>query len=280
MRADHHQPHGGPEPHITSDSVRLPFNWMEVAPQHTLGRSGRVWSMPYPIVASETMNPSSPLLQIKPEISTTIENTFNFLKLNAPETLAQFARSLWSSLSRSNKTLLQAILDHGATQPPPFSRATVAPHPLLRTVEVPSIGEEHWAYRNHYELGHYKSVTDNFQEDCAREASSDISSILTYIRAYKALAENYTGPNLEAATAFALFRDPYYTCMALCVCEMQLPSHFLALIHHGIGLQFVLMSRVTTSYLKPSTPTRGLEEQSIAEAFQILTSLYLEDFVE
>ena len=280
MRANHEEPHSSADGPWTNDELRLPFNRVELAPQHTLGRTGRIWSMPYPLLACREMNPASPLLQINPEIGATIQNTCNFLKLNAPEFLSEFTRALWPSLSKHNQTTLQTILEHGPTQTAPLGRATIAHSPLLETIEVPSIGENHWAYLSHYELGHYKSVFDNYHEDCSQEARSDVGSILGYLRAYKDLAHSYTGPNLEAATTSALYRDPYYTCMALCVCDMKLPSHFLALIHHGIGLQFLLMTRTPAWHFRPKSPNPEVEKHVIAEAFQTFTSLYLEDFTE
>ena len=280
MRANPNEPYDSADRLGTNDELRLPFNRIELAPQHTRGRTGRIWSMPYPILACRDMNPSSPLLQINPEISGTIQNTCNFLKANTPEFLSRFTGVLWSSLSSSNQTLLTTILEYGETQTPPLGRVAIAQSPLLQVIEVPSIGESHWAYLSHYELGHYVSVFDNYQEECSQEARSDVGSILGYLGAYKDLAHSYTGPNLEAATTSALYRDPYYTCMALCVCEMKVPSHFLALIHHGIGLQFMLMTRTPAWYLGAKAANPTVENQVIAEAFQALTSLYLEDFSE
>lgn len=121
--------------------------------------------------------------------------------------------------------------------------------PAPRDIELPTLDEKHWAWAAHYELGHGKSVSDNFARDCGWEANDDLGHIRYYLHLYKALAQDYSGSRLEAATWAPQFRGSYYTCMDICLKDLQLPSHFIALIHYGIAVQMVHIASSAPSAL-------------------------------
>jgi hypothetical protein len=159
-----------------------------------------------------------------------------------------------------------------------------------RSITVPTITTEHWAYKAHYDPGHGVSAlaSEAHSNGYSRyEAETDTGAALDYIRAYAELAQNYTGPNLHDAVLCAAFRDPYYTCMEICLLELKLPSHFIALIHYGIGIYKLTGSRISSPRDKASDgelETSNIDTREhqlhadIQNAFECLTQMYLEDF--
>lgn len=267
------QSHGFPFGGDTAPSI--PPTMVEVAPQHTRGSSGRVWSMPYSIKRCASMDPSSPLLQIFPEPSITVESTLKFLATYARDDLRDWSDAVGEKIQRAYREMIDAAIEYSSSRKPCEPLATPATTNAPTLVEVPQIDEHHWAYRNHYELGHFKHVSDNVERDCAHEATSDVGSILSYLRRYDDLAHDYTGTKLAHATDTPLYTQPYQTCMALCVFTARLPSHFLALIHYGIGVQFIDMRRTDRVAFVP--PSQRPSDPS-SRLFERLTQLYVEDF--
>jgi hypothetical protein len=270
-----HSSHGDPLIPSHETEANLPRSMVEVIPQHTRGASGRIWSMPYRLMKHVEMDPQSPLLQFSADTRTTAENTINFIATYAPEELSRWSRSLGTSLIPSYRKMVDATLEFGPTRHPQETLAVTPLTPAPRHITIPRIDSEHWAYRDHYELGHFKSVTDDFARDCDREALSDVSCILSYLSHYNDLAQSYSGGHLEQATENPAFTAPYGTCMALCVFTLKLPSHFLALIHHGIALQFIARTlpiqwQVDRARKNEVNPTSAL--------FDLLTKLYADDF--
>jgi hypothetical protein len=159
-----------------------------------------------------------------------------------------------------------------------------------RCIEVPVINKDHWAYKAHFNVGHGISIVKSEEDRIGQstfEAVTDTGAILDYIRAYAELAQNYSGDNLYRAVDCAAFRDPYYSCMEVCLLELKLPGHFIALIHYGIGVY--KLTGITPSLLKstesdgtPKTQDRLRRDTMLhgigMEAFGLLTRFYLEDF--
>jgi hypothetical protein len=147
------------------------------------------------------------------------------------------------------------------------------------TIRVPEISKSHWAYQRHYNAGNYITAGSGEPQALAEaEARSDIRSILTYIERYKDLANEVTGKNLWKATHEPGFRDPYFTCMELCVGEAQVPSHMLALIHYGIGIQMMYELSLPWHPAKRMDETRKQVIETCKDSFRALARLYREDF--
>lgn len=231
--------------------------------------------MPFSIKRCASMDPSSPLLQIFPEPTITVESTLKFLATYAFDDLRDWSNAVGEKIQRAYREMIDAAIEYSSSckpcEPPAIPATTHAP----THVAVPQIDEHHWAYRNHYELGHFKHASDDVAKDCAYEAQSDVGSILSYLRRYDDLAHDYTGKKLAHATETPLYTQPYQTCMTLCVFTARLPSHFLALIHYGIGVQFIDMRRTDRVALIP--PSQRLSDPS-SRLFERLTQLYVEDF--
>lgn len=231
--------------------------------------------MPYSIKRCASMDPSSPLLQIFPEPTPTVKGTLRFLAMHARDELINWSKAVGEKIDRAYREMINAAIEYSPAVHPhePHAPPPTAHGPT--SVDVPQIDEHHWAYRNHYELGHFKHASDDVAKDCAYEAQSDVGSILSYLRRYDQLAQDYTGERLACATETPLYTQPYQTCMALCVFTARLPSHFLALIHYGIGVQFIDMRRTDRVALVP--PSQRPSDPS-SRLFERLTQLYVEDF--
>lgn len=170
-----------------------------------------------------------------------------FLRQHAPDLyadwhaeaghVAQRTRALKAMPSGTGEdALLQTRPDDRAE--PLFSMPPVPgePQPEIE-MHVPKIKQGHWLYDRHRNAGN--GVTRRATaEDCDLEAQQDVDSVLYYLKAYDSLAAERIGRRLFEATVGSQFRDPYTSCMELCLFELKLPSHFLALIHHGMGIHF------------------------------------------
>lgn len=147
--------------------------------------------------------------------------------------------------------------------------------------EVPKIKirKGHWARDVHDNTGNYTTEKSGDRAELRRtERESDIGSIKEYLKNYRKLARHVSGESLWLATYEPSFRDPYYTCMQLCIGEAQMPSHFLALIHYGIGLH--MMYEQSLSWKKRDNPKSVPSAliDSLKDSFDTLARLYREDF--
>jgi hypothetical protein len=227
--------------------------------QHTLGRTGRIWSMPASYALSTI---PGALPQYSPQISVCVENAVRFVHDHAPEVFKRWMGEMSGARLSAVVNRLTAI----ACAPRERVSALCAEAPAVpapTSISLPTLDESHWAWARHYDLGHYVYHSDNLREDCESEARSDLSIISWYLAFYDKLAQDYSGERLIDAVCQSQFRDPYYTCMEICFQDLKLPGHFMSLIHYGMGLYFVQF---------------GAYAPELRPVFQRLVEMYLEDF--
>ena len=208
-------------------------------PQHTVGATGRIWSLPAPYQIPDSRGQ---LPQFSISNGSCVANLIRFLQAYEPALLSRWHGEV-SSLKEKHPGIvinaaLQTIASEAALHVVPEKTAAHLP----ATVTVPTLNESHWSWSLHYELGHGKSVSDNYHEDCRNEALSDLGSMRFYLEKYRQLLHERSGERLKSATWAPLFNGPYQTCMEICLVDLKLPAHFISLIHHGIAVQFVHFS--------------------------------------
>lgn len=265
MGAKQHQPQPDPRGVQADDNaLSMPFvPRCEHLPRHIAGATGRVWSLPFEM-QWETLRPNeSPRLTFFANNGPVIRNTLRFLAHHAPDVLEPFMAFMADKEPRTFSWMSQYTKEEREAEPVASADATRLPLSAPRSFSLPTLDEHHWSYQMHYELGHGLSIPDNFENDCRREALSDLGAMSWYIERYNELARSYTGEALERATNGAQFRDPYYTCMQICFKDMEIPPHFMALIHYGIGT-FML--------------TWGCHKEVTRPIYERLVALYAEDF--
>lgn len=244
---------------------------IEVLCQHSRGATDRVWSMPYSIERSASMDPADPMLQTNIREAACIQNTISFLGTHAPAALHTWIEGMRDKLDEPYEPLIRAALEYKHAPEPHEVRYDIQPSPAPHEVTLPLLAEGHWAYQRHFNPGRQRNSFDDYEEVSRDEVRQDIGSIRRYLHEYDRLAKGYTGEQLYEATDTPKFTDPYYTCIDVCVFDCKLPSHFLALIHYGIGLQFLWRTGVTSVH-------RRFGEDTIMPLFDALTSLYVRDF--
>ena len=245
-------------------SLKMPFvPRIELLPQHIAGATGRVWSMPFEMQWGAVHQNESPKLTFFANNTPVIRNTLRFLVHNAPDALEPFMAFMGEKEPRTFSWMSQYLKEEKDAGAITTADAARVPISAPRSFALPALDEHHWAYRMHYEIGHGVSIPDNFESDCRREALSDLGAMSWYIERYNELAKQYTGRALERATDGAQFRDPYYTCMQICFKDMEIPPHFMALVHYGIGT-FML--------------TWGCHKEVTRPLYDRLVSMYTEDF--
>lgn len=232
------------------------------------------------------------MLQIFPTEEQSIRAACEFALKNAPEHLNDFLTALKQVYSGwQTQTALDLLSGNPSHTPKykqqdPVETSERAP----RHVEVPDIPTSHWAYDRHFNPGNginYHLTEEAWNRASHDEASSDVASILSYISRYNELAHAYQPSALRDAVFFGSFRAPYSTCMQICIMELKLPSHFLALVHYGLGFQF--LSGNSLGYWGPKSaagltdpPERRLAEKTAFETsdrlFAEILRLYLKDF--
>ncbi len=214
-----------------------------------------------------------------------------FLQRYNPDLLARLAQNLPNEIDDRPSIIAKHAMRTAAERTDEERSAAVPPEERApRTIEVPTITTQHWAYKAHYDPGHGVSNLDSDAkiEGYSRfEAETDTGAALDYIKAYAKLARDYTGPNLRSAVLCAAFRDPYYTCMEICLLQLKLPAHFIALIHYGIGIYKLTGSCILSPCDEPSDsetkpPDVRARERALHEdmksAFECLTRMYVDDF--
>ena len=239
---------------LASPALAMPeLNRTERVPQHTIGRSGRVWSLPGPY---EVPNVSGCLPHMLANESAVVDNLVLFLAQNAPELSFMWQGELMQrgldSATRLNAAYGR-LLEKDRLQAIPEAPRDFAP----TRVAIPSLGERHWAWQRHYELGHgvSSSLFDpqpgetaaqamtreaKLHRERSAEAGSDLATITDYLSRYHELAACCTGERLARAVEGSLLKAPYQTCMQICLLDLGLPAHFMALIHYGMGVEFVM----------------------------------------
>ena len=257
----------------------------------SVGRTGREWHLPFDATFNQAnISARSSAIEITkhPDEVRLIRATCEFLRAHAP----------------AEYSVLHARLGHYRPPHPsypeahrearehvkPFSHDDVQPrHDKHRdkefpdrapfTVLIPDIDSEHWAYKRHHTVGNYQTEKSGERQELAdMEVKQDVAAMTYYLKKYQALAESVDGKKLWRATFEPGFRDPYFTCMELCVGEAQIPSHFLSLIHHGIALH--LMYELSLPWAKKDIPKSVSPEfvDAFKSTFKALARLYREDF--
>lgn|GEM_PF-4687465 len=262
-----------------------------VADSFYLGSSERVWKVPFSMRTKENFDPSDDVIDMSVHDIDVMLANGEFLQRYQPKLLQDMIpllpqrsddRPLRIAQYCAETAEMRSEEERGAARRSEQS----AP----RCIEVPVINQDHWAYKAHFNVGHGISIVNSEEERIGQstyEAVTDTGAILDYIRAYAELAQNYSGDNLYRAVDCAAFRDPYYSCMEVCLLELKLPGHFIALIHYGIGVY--KLTGITPSLLKsaesdgtPKAPERLGRDTALhgiaMEAFNLLTRFYLEDF--
>lgn len=266
-------PNGGP----STEGLSFPDSTLLTrVPQHVIGATGRIWSLPAPYEVPHTADrlPTFSFSQAQ-----AIDALVLFLASNAPETAQIWQRQLVSQDSYSAR-LLNAAYERLLE----VDRLSIIPEAPLQfaptRVVVPKLNDKHWAWSRHYELGHgvssqlfeplpgenetqARTREELMSREKSSEARSDLGSIAYYLSKYDNLARSYSAENLYSAVAGASLTSVYQTGMELCFRDLDLPSHFLSLVHYGMGVEFVV---------------RGQPSPEATLVLSLLVSLYLEDF--
>ena len=153
-------------------------------------------------------------------------------------------------------------------------------HPLVppRAIELPSIDEHHWYYRRHFNIGNYVVDARDPKAASTIEAQQDVASLRHYLSRYDVLAKDTSGRHLFDATTWAAFRDTYFSCMEMCIKDLKLPSHFLALVHYGIGAHLAIGQQFSTWQYSPTSPQQTSLLQATHRVFSDIAEMYKQDF--
>jgi hypothetical protein len=247
----------------------------------TTGASGRLWILPFQALSVEYS--SIPIFVGSSEMSTAA-NTRDFLALHAPADLANLRDELEKFLRTPNGEWLTAthrmLIDpeRCAHLVSPIQRTPRPPEsPPPSRIATPTITPDHWYYRRHFNPGSYTAPIKHPERASINEVEQDISSLTHYMNAYDTLAQHPSGTNLFAATLGAEYRAPYYSCMQLCA-ELGIPGHFLAMIHHGIGVHMLIGQGLTFDRRHDLTPEQESLCRSADTIFERVVTLYKEDF--
>ena len=251
----------------------------------TLGASGRLWTLPFDAVTYGDLRSVTFSGPVERDCAIV---TCDFLKSADPKLFEEWrtafikhsqTRSLHTSgsphtgclvdpsMRRTERLLLSTPTHVCANPPPPPDK-----------VDVPNISPEHWYYKRHFTVGSYRAPVHTPDSEKIDEVAQDIASLHFYLKRYDLLAHEMTGQRLFEATTWAVFKSPYYSCMEMCIRDLGLPSHFLALIHHGIGAHIA----IGQPYLSWDHKAKTVEESHFLhkthETFDLLAKLYREDF--
>jgi hypothetical protein len=159
---------------------------------------------------------------------------------------------------------------------PTPARAPTSPPPTK--VDVPEIHPDHWYYKRHFTVGSYRAPVALPDSEKEGEVAQDIASLLYYLESYDALARETNGQKLFEATTWALFKAPYFSCMEMCIRDLALPSHFLALIHYGIGAHIAIGQPYLSWNHRTTSPEEQACLQTTQEVFNLVANLYRADF--
>ena len=247
----------------------------------TVGTTGRVWILPFQALSVEYS--AIPIFVGSSEMSTAA-NTRDFLALHAPDELAdlrdefqKFIRTPHGEwLNATHRMLIDP--DGCAHLMCPLQRTPRPPeYPPPSQVSTPTITPDHWYYRRHFNPGSYAAPTHHPERSSINEVEQDISSLTHYMNAYDTLARQLSGKHLFAATLGAEYRTPYYSCMQMCG-ELGVPGHFLAMIHHGIGIHMLIGQGFTFGRQHDLTSDQESLRRMADKMFEKVVTLYKEDF--
>jgi hypothetical protein len=230
----------------------FPSEAIQTVDRSTRGLSGRVWTLAIGVEVSGRWDGSNKNLATTwrgmSEYSVA-KHACEFLRHNEPDLYASWhhtaqdvVRRTRAQKVRAEKTGEDALLetDPGDTAAAALKMPAVAgERPEEIVVRIPRIGRGHWLYDRHREAGHGVTRPATPQE-CDYEAEQDVRAIMYYLKAYESLAGERIGRRLFEASVGAQFRDPYTSCMELCLFDLKLPPHFMALVHYGIGAHFAV----------------------------------------
>ena len=257
----------------------------------SVGRTGREWHLPFEAQFNQAhLSERSSAIEISknPDETKLIRATCEFLRDHAPaeylvlhKLLSQFRpiHPVYREAHREARDKVQPASPHVATSQSDKLEDKNLPVRAPFTMLIPDIDAEHWAYKRHYNVGNYQTTKSGDRQTLSQqEATQDVGAMTYYLKKYNALAESVDGRKLWKATFEPGFRDPYYTCMELCVGEAQIPSHFLSLIHHGIALH--MMYELSLPWKEKNIP-KGVSPEfidALRNAFEALARFYREDF--
>lgn len=268
----------GPEPDTGRLQVPPVDEYIQSA---TSGASGRVWFLPFQ--ALSVAYSSIPIFVGSSEMSTAA-NTRDFLARHAPDDLANLRDELIRFLRTPSGEWLNATHrmlinpDSCAHLVSPIERTPRPPEtPPPAHISTPTITPDHWYYKRHFNPGSYTAPTHHPERSSINEVEQDISSLIHYMNAYDALARQPSKKNLFAATLGAEYRAPYYSCMQLCG-ELGVPGHFLAMIHHGIGIHLLIGQAFKSGDQKNQSPEQESLRRVTDTIFERVVTFYREDF--
>jgi hypothetical protein len=256
----------------------------------SVGATSREWRLPFD--ARISPGSKSPTF-IGPNESEVARNACEFLGTNAPQIFTPWKASYFAAypereaaatsarhfnLPVASRALIEIEPKHELDKDTPsiISRR----HPLAppRAIELPDITDQHWYYKRHFNIGNYVMGARDPHAASVIEAQQDVASLRHYLSRYDELAKNTTGQNLFEATTWAAFRAPYFSCMEMCIKDLQLPSHFLALIHYGIGAHLAIGQRFPTWNASNLPPQEDSFLKKTHAVFSAIAAMYREDF--
>lgn len=249
----------------------------------TLGASGRIWKLPFDAVAyghTRSVSFNGPLEQDCAALACTLVRDAD------PKLFGEWRGAFLNSRSgspqrpdsRSSSCLTSSTFTFPLSPLMSSAPATPTASPPPTKVDVPDISPDHWYYKRHFTVGSYRAPVAVPDSEKIGEVAQDIASLRFYLGRYDSLARETTGQNLFEATTWALFRAPYFSCMEMCIRDLALPSHFLALIHHGIGAHLAIGQPYLSWNHRATSAAEQLCLQKTLEVFNCLTKLYREDF--
>jgi hypothetical protein len=270
-------------PHIITTTTALTLPHVERGQGRvdapTVGSSGRVWRLPFSIEHAEGLN------QVRfsgPTEHDAALSTCRFLRAHTPDLFEEWRNQIVLAQLRDNPSrglpfAMRALADTGSIADmiaAPGTEKIEAP----RSVHIPTVGEEHWFRRRHQTVGNYIACSKDPIRDSQLEFEQDYSCLTFYLSRYNTLAETYSGEALFEATTWASFRDPYFSCMQMCLFDLNLPQSFMALVNHGIGAQLAMGQRFCAwaPWHLADQDQRLLATSR--EVFKELTRLFIEDF--
>ena len=250
----------------------------------SVGAYGREWKLPFSMAWHG--DPHKVSFSGPDEYNVALSSSI-FIRAHAPELFREWHAAVTRAFSPSQQRRYQprgvrALLElsdiHGQEPSPSEQFSASAPRPS--SVEIPKIGSTHWYYQRHFNVGNNVAHSRDPIRDSELEVTQDIASLKLYLSQYDTLAKSYSGEALLMATTWAQFRAPYLSCMQLCLTDLCLPSHFISLINHGIGIH------LATGQLFSSWRPRKIAQEDIEllfktrEVFDTAVKLYVEDFPE
>lgn len=256
----------------------------------SVGQTSRAWKLPFAVQTNAT---SDGLSFSGPTEYHTARNACEFARDHATDVYAAWRESYFASYperksaAESARRLNLPVAARALLEIAPlevgraieYTHLSIQ-HPLRppQAIEIPAIDEQHWYYRRHFNIGNYVIEARDPRAASTIEAEQDVASLRHYLLRYDALAKETSGRHLFDATTWAAFRDPYFSCIELCIKDLKIPSHFLALIHYGIGLHFAIGQRFTTW----DTPQLSEKEQILLHnthmMFSVVAAMYQTDF--